>query len=96
MHDAAPLPAVSADTPAPRGLKAAGFTAALLAVGIVGFGIVTRDHDVARAAAWSDANAIPTVHLVPVKGGAATDTLELPATLAAWNAAHLYARVPGY
>ncbi len=96
MHDAAPLPAVSADTPAPRGLKTAGITAALLAIGVVGFGIVTRDHDVARAAAWSDANAIPTVHLVPVKGGAATDTLELPATLAAWNAAHLYARVPGY
>lgn len=96
MHDAAPLPAVTADAPAPRGLKTAGIAAAVLAIGVVGFGIVTRDHDVATAATWSDANAIPTVHLVPVRGGAASNTLDLPATLAAWNAAHLYARVPGY
>ncbi|WP_314372323.1 efflux RND transporter periplasmic adaptor subunit [Sphingomonas paucimobilis] len=96
MHDAAPTPAVSADTPAPKGLKIAGLTAAMLAVGVVGLGALTRSHDVAAAANWSNANAIPTVHLVPVKGGAASDALDLPATLEAWEAARLFPRVSGY
>lgn len=96
MHDAAPTPAVSADTPAPKGLKIAGLTAAMLAIGVVGLGALTRSHDVAAAANWSNANAIPTVHLVPVKGGAASDALDLPATLEAWEAARLFPRVSGY
>ena len=96
MHDAAPTPAVSADTPAPKGLKIAGLTAAMLAIGVVGLGALARSHDVAAAANWSNANAIPTVHLVPVKGGAASDALDLPATLEAWEAARLFPRVSGY
>ena len=96
MHDAAPTPAVSADTPAPKGLKIAGLTAAMLAIGVVGLGALTRSHDVAAAANWSNANAISTVHLVPVKGGAASDALDLPATLEAWEAARLFPRVSGY
>lgn len=96
MHDAAASPAVSADTPAPKGLKIAGLTAAALAVGVVGFGALTRSQDVAAAANWSSANAIPTVHLVPVKSGAASEALDLPATLEAWEAARLFPRVGGY
>ena len=96
MHDAAPAPAVSADTPAPKGLKIAGLTAAVLGIGIVGVGTLTRSHDVAAAASWSTANAIPTVHLVAVKNGAATDALDLPATLEAWEAARLFPRISGY
>ena len=96
MHDAAPTPAVSADTPAPKGLKIDGLTAAMLAIGVVGLGALARSHDVAAAANWSNANAIPTVHLVPVKGGAASDALDLPATLEAWEAARLFPRVSGY
>jgi len=96
MHEAAPAPAVSADTPAPKGLKTAGLAAAVLAIGIVGVGILSRSHDVASAANWSTANAIPSVHLVTVKGGAASDALDLPATLQAWEAARLYPRVSGY
>ena len=96
MHDAAPTPAVSADTPAPKGLKIAGLTAAMHAIGVVGLGALARSHDVAAAANWSNANAIPTVHLVPVKGGAASDALDLPATLEAWEAARLFPRVSGY
>jgi RND family efflux transporter MFP subunit len=87
---------VSADTPAPKGLKIAGLTAAMLAIGVVGLGALARSHDVAAAANWSNANAIPTVHLVPVKGGAASDALDLPATLEAWEAARLFPRVSGY
>ncbi|GAA3264569.1 efflux RND transporter periplasmic adaptor subunit [Sphingomonas yabuuchiae] len=96
MHDAAPALAVSADTPSPKGLKIAGLAAAVLAIGTVGVGILARSHDVAAAASWSTTNAIPTVHLIPVKGGAATDTLDLPATLEAWEAARLLPRVGGY
>lgn len=96
MHDAVPAPAVSAETPAPRGLKIAGLTAAVLAVGVVGFGTLVRSRDVATAASWSSTNAIPTVHLVPVKGGAASGALDLPATLEAWEAARLFPRVSGY
>ena len=87
MHDAAPAPAVSADTPSPKGLKIAGLAAAVLAIGTVSVGTLARSHDVAAAASWSTTNAIPTVHLIPVKGGAATDMLDLPATLEAWEAA---------
>ncbi len=36
------------------------------------------------------------MHLIPVKGGAARDALDLPATLEAWEAARLFPRVGGY
>ncbi|MET4896643.1 efflux RND transporter periplasmic adaptor subunit [Sphingomonadaceae bacterium jetA1] len=96
MHDAAPAPIVSTDTPAPKGLKLAGIAAVAVAIGVVGFGALTRSHDVEAAANWSTTNAIPTVHLVPVTGGAANNMLDLPATLEAWEAAHLFPRVSGY
>ncbi|WP_343525304.1 efflux RND transporter periplasmic adaptor subunit [Sphingomonas sp.] len=96
MHEAAPAPAVSAATPAPRGLKITGFVAAALAIGIVGIGTLARSHDVSAAASWSTANAIPTVHLVAVKGGSVSNALDLPATLEAWEAARLFPRVSGY
>ncbi|MEJ8630046.1 biotin/lipoyl-binding protein [Sphingomonas sp. I4] len=87
---------MSADTPTPKGLKIAGLAAVVLAIGTVGVGISTRSHDVAAAASWSTTNAIPTVHLIPVKGGAASQALDLPATLEAWEAARLFPRVGGY
>ncbi|MET0374955.1 MAG: efflux RND transporter periplasmic adaptor subunit [Rhizorhabdus sp.] len=95
MHDAA-SPVVSADTPMPKGLKIAGLTAAVLAIGVIGLGILSRMHDVALATNWSSANAIPTVHLVPVQSSAANSVLGLPATLEAWEAARLFPRVSGY
>jgi RND family efflux transporter MFP subunit len=36
------------------------------------------------------------VHLIAVKANAASDPLTLPGTMEAWNAANIYARVPGY
>lgn len=90
------MPAPPAEAPAPRGLKAAGGIAALVAAVIVGAGVLSRSHDAGEAQRWSDARSIPVVHLVPVTSAAATGTLSLPGTLAAWNAARLYARVSGY
>ena len=80
----------------PRGLKAAGIVAALVAVGVVAAGALTRSHDTGEAQHWSDARSIPVVHLVPVKAETAAGALTLPGTMAAWNAAKLYARVAGY
>jgi RND family efflux transporter MFP subunit len=81
---------------APRGLKIAGVVAAVAALGIVAAGVVDRSHQSSDAQHWSDARSIPVVHLVPVKPAAASGALTLPGTLAAWNAARLYARVAGY
>lgn len=91
MHPPPPV-----DARAPKGLKTAGFVAAAIAVGVVAIGTVTRAHDNGEAQHWSDARSIPVVHLVPVRAAAASGALTLPGTLAAWNAARLYARVGGY
>ena len=82
--------------PAPKGLKMAGIVAAIVAVGVVAAGTISRAHDTSDARHWSDARSIPTVHLVAVKQSAASDALNLPGTMQAWNAAKLYARVGGY
>ena len=55
-----------------------------------------ESHDTGEAQHWSDARSIPVVHLVPVSGSATDGSLTLPGTMAAWNAAKLYARVAGY
>ncbi|MBN8846961.1 MULTISPECIES: efflux RND transporter periplasmic adaptor subunit [unclassified Sphingomonas] len=90
------MPDVPSAAAAPRGLKQAGIVAALVAAGVVAAGAFTRSHDVDAATRISDAQSIPTVHLIAAKGGAASSALELPGTMQAWNAAKLYARVSGY
>ncbi len=92
MQSEAPVPGA----PAPKGLKMAGIVAAIVAVGVVAAGTISRAHDTNDARHWSDARSIPTVHLVAVKQSAASDALNLPGTMQAWNAAKLYARVGGY
>lgn len=81
---------------APRGLKTAGVVAMLVAAGVVAAGAITRASETQEAQTWSNARSIPTVHLVDASGTSAADTLTLPGTLQAWNAAKLYARVGGY
>ena len=80
----------------PRGLRVAGIAAALIAAAVVAAGVISRTTATNEAQHWSDARSIPVVHLVPVKAAAASGDLSLPGTLAAWNAARLYARVGGY
>ncbi|PXA84851.1 efflux RND transporter periplasmic adaptor subunit [Nostoc sp. 3335mG] len=88
---------MQSDAPtAPKGLKVAGVVAAVVAVGVVVAGTMSRASDTHEAKSWSDARSVPTVHLVDAKNSAATDGLTLPGTMAAWNAAKLYARVGGY
>lgn len=94
MPDKAPIE--ESKPPVPRGLKIAGIVAAIVAAGTVAIGVAGRMHDTADARQWSDARSIPVVHLIAVQHDAASDPLALPATMAAWNAAKLYARVGGY
>jgi RND family efflux transporter MFP subunit len=87
----------SAGSPAaPKGLKMAGVAAAVIAVGVVAAGTISRASDTHAAQSWSDAQAVPTVHLVDVTASGGTDTLTLPGTMQAWNGAHLFPRVNGY
>ena len=81
---------------APKGLKTAGIVAVVVALGVVVAGTIGRAHETHQAQDWSDARAVPTVHLVAVKASAATDGLTMPGTMQAWNAAKIYARVGGY
>ena len=45
---------------------------------------------------WTQEQAIPTVALISVQHGAATQRMVLPGTVQAWYEAPIYARVPGY
>jgi RND family efflux transporter MFP subunit len=81
---------------APKGLKLAGGVAILVAAGVVIAGSMSRAEETSSAKSWSDARAIPTVHLVPVATSSASDALALPGTMQAWNNARLFARVGGY
>lgn len=81
---------------APRGLKAAGIIGLLVAGGIVALGAISRADENGTAQQWSNAQSIPTVHLISAEPAAASDALILPGTMEAWNAAKLYARVGGY
>ncbi len=81
---------------APKGLRIAGIVAVLIAAAVVILGVIERTRDTQAAASWSNARAVPTVHLVTVGTSANTSGLTLPGTMEAWNAAKLYARVGGY
>ncbi|KAJ8137223.1 hypothetical protein OY671_009564, partial [Metschnikowia pulcherrima] len=87
-----------AETPAasPRGSKTAGIVAGASASAVVAAGMISRTSDTSRAQAWSDARSSPTVHPLPVRGPDANGQPEPPGTMAAWNTAHIFARVPGY
>lgn len=85
-----------ASPPPLRGLKTVGVVAAVVAVGAVAWGVLSRSGQTHTAQTWSDTQAIPTVALIrpdPVPGGR---ILTLPGNLAAFNAAQIYARVSGY
>jgi len=79
-----------------RRLKLAGLVALLAAAGVVTSGIASRVHAKQQMAAWSAAQAIPTVVAdVPSHDGA-VQALTLPGHLSAFVNAPIYARVSGY
>lgn len=82
--------------PPPRGLARAGIVAGTVAALVVVAGLVVRAQDHAKTRQWSDAQAVPTVHLTTATGAGEAQALVLPGTMQAWNEAKIFARVPGY
>ena len=82
--------------PRPRGLAKAGLVLGGAAAVVVVIGLVARSHQDVSTQQWSDGQAVPTVHLIAATSGGKANTLVLPGTLAAWNEAKIFARVPGY
>ena len=79
-----------------RLLKRIGVIAAIVAVLLVIYGILSRrhtDHDLAN---WTSDQAVPTVTVIQPKATAAGDALVLPGNLQALNSASIYARTNGY
>ena len=66
------------------------------AVVIAVIGILERRGHEAEVKQWTQEQAIPTVALISVQHGAATQRMVLPGTVQAWYEAPIYARVPGY
>jgi RND family efflux transporter MFP subunit len=82
--------------PVPRRLRLAGGVFALLAIAVVGYGLVSRASENSRLRELTEAQAVPTVAIVapsPVENHAG---LDLPGRLQAYISAPIYARVPGY
>ena len=79
-----------------RGLRLTGAIAAIVAVVIVAYGVMTRAAENARLHDWTEAQALPTVAVVTPAGGANRSGLELPGRIEAFTRAPIYARVSGY
>jgi len=83
-------------TTAPRGLRIAGFVAAVAIVIAVIAGIVSRNVSASRVRQWTEEQAVPTVAVVSPSGDETPVMLDLPGRLEALARAPIYARVSGY
>jgi RND family efflux transporter MFP subunit len=79
-----------------RGLRLTGAIAAIVAVVVVAYGVITRASENARLHDWTEAQALPTVAVVTPASGANSSGLELPGRIEAFTRAPIYARVSGY
>ena len=82
--------------PSRRKLRLSGIAIAVVALLIVGAGIVTRTSNAAKLRDRADDVSIPTVSLITPGKAAGSGTLELPGRLEAYSRAPIYARVSGY
>jgi RND family efflux transporter MFP subunit len=82
--------------PAPRKLKRNGIIAAIVAVLVVAAGLTIRFYSSQRTAAWTEAQATPTVQTLTLKNDEATGDLTLPGDIRAFTNAPIYAQVNGY
>ncbi len=96
MHDDVSVAPAQGDVGPPRGLAKGGLVVGGIAIVVVAAGIFSRSHEADTAQQWSNAQAVPTVHLIQPSAIAKSDGLLLPGTLEAWNTAKIFARVPGY
>ena len=80
----------------PAGLKRWGKLAVVAAVAIAALGIGWRMYKNHTTAAWTDAQAVPTVQIIKLKSPKAGSTLTLPGDVQAFTSAPIYAQVSGY
>src|SRR5882762_3507751 len=72
-------------------------TTALAIFGIVAVaGIVARAHAERQLVQWTNQEAVPTVQLAKLNGGAAEQSLVLPGNIQPYFKASIFARVSGY
>jgi RND family efflux transporter MFP subunit len=64
--------------------------------GLATYGILGRQDSEAKVAAWTAAQAVPTVNVVTPERGTKDQELVLPGDIEAYYEAPIYARVPGY
>jgi membrane fusion protein (multidrug efflux system) len=91
---------MSAEPPirAPRARRLALLICAVAvgAIGLVFSGVTNRARSREEVAAWTNAQAIPTVRVVQPERGPAESELTLPGNVAAYNSSALFARASGY
>jgi membrane fusion protein (multidrug efflux system) len=68
----------------------------LIAAGLAGYGIWSRNETVASLQQTAEDAALPRVQVVSPQPGPAQRTLTLPGTIEAWYQAPIYAQVSGY
>lgn len=97
MSDPETTPVPQSDSgPDSRTLKRVGIGAAVLALGVVGFGIVSRVHTTNELRATAAEAGVPTVTVVAPRADGAANALVLPGNVQAYNSATIYARTTGY
>lgn len=79
-----------------RRLKLAGLIAGVAAVAVVGWGVFSRARAVDDQKTFSEQRSVPVVTVVSPRAAGASEGLELPGQLQAYNEAPIYARVSGY
>jgi RND family efflux transporter MFP subunit len=82
--------------PPPRRLRLAATIAAIVVIAIVVAGVATRANDSRKLRDWTDAQAVPTVHVVSPESGHGGGELDLPGRLQAYARAPIFARTSGY
>ena len=91
-----PQPDQSSARPVSRRLRRVGGAFALLAIAIVGYGLVSRAAENSRLRRLTETQAVPTVSIVTPSEVENLAGLDLPGRLEAYIRAPIYARVPGY
>jgi RND family efflux transporter MFP subunit len=91
-----PLDSNASAAPSRHGLRIAGIAAAIVAVVIIAYGVITRAAENSHLREWTEAQALPTVSVAPPSSGTNSSALELPGRVEAYSRAPIYARVSGY
>jgi RND family efflux transporter MFP subunit len=85
-----------ATRPEKRGLRLAGITFLVIALGLVAYGLVSRAAQNSSLHDLTEAQAVPSVAVIAPSSTENSSGLELPGRLEAFIRAPIYARVPGY